>query len=111
MKSSCWKLLVTSNWKAVSSAIPTVSVLGRTLFNICINELGNRTESTLIRCAGNTKLGGVADVLEGCAAIQMIHSTGWRNGQTGISSSSMKRSAVLHLRWKNPIHQCRLGEG
>ena len=70
MKSSCWKLLVTtSNWKAVSSAVAKVSVLGPILFNIFIKHLDDRRESAFIRFAGNTKLGGVADVSEGCAAI------------------------------------------
>jgi len=91
------------------SGVPQGSVLGPMLFNIFVGNMDSGIESTLSKFAGDTKLCGVVNTLEGTDAIQKNVDWLQRWDHANLMKFNKPKCNVLHIGQGNPKHKYRLG--
>ena len=75
------------------------------MFNIFISDLDEGIQCNLSKFDDETKLGGVADTPEGCAAVQqeLDRMESW--AEKNLMRFNKSRCRVLHLERNNCMHQ------
>jgi len=98
-----------SSWRPVTSGVPQQLIPDLILFNIFITDLDVVTECTLRKYADDTRLRGVADTPEGCAAIPRDLSRLDEWADRNRMKFNEGKCKVLHLGRNKSMHQYMLG--
>ena len=99
-----------SRGRLIMSSAPQGPALVLALLNIFLNDTDRGLECTLSKFADDTKLSGVADMLEGREAIQRDFDKLKSWACVNIMRFYMAECEVLHLGRSNPKCVYRLGE-
>ncbi|KAK4827595.1 hypothetical protein QYF61_019497 [Mycteria americana] len=94
-----------TSWRQVTNSVPHESIPDSVLFNIFINGLDYGAECALSRFADDIKLGRVAGMPEGPAAIQRDLDTLEKWSDRSLMKISRRKYKVLQLGMNNPMHQ------
>ena len=100
-----------STWRSVTRAVPPGSLLGLVLFHIFIDDLEEAAECPFIKFAGDAKLWGAADTLQGRAAIAGDLDTLGEWADRSLMTFTKDKCQVLFPQTENLLQQCRLGTG
>lgn len=93
-----------SSWRPATHSEPQGSTLCLILFNIFICKLDDRAEYTLSKFVDDTRLGGVANVSEGCSAIQMGLDSLEKQADRNLMKFNRDKCKVLYM-GRNTGHQ------
>jgi len=93
------------SWRQVSSGVPQGSIVGSTLFIICITDLDDGTECALSKFANNTKLRGVVDTPDAFAAILRDLNKMEKWADRSLADFNKGKCKSLHLGRNDSLYQ------